>query len=127
MTTFLHISLVLRWSGIDISGFFITVLVLYRCPWYEPFYIYFTKKVKRTLSNRLKIKTIFFDIHPRFSSTALFNKLNVSDLLMLWIIQRKSTFLGLIIVIPLILTLNMSNHDISDHEKSCLIFKNIFI
>ena len=43
-----------------------------------------------------------------FLRTEVFNKVIASDLLMLWIIQRQSTFLTVLIAMSLILTLNMT-------------------
>ena len=65
------------------------------------------KKVKKSVLNILKIKTIYFSIYPQFSSTALSNQLIASDLLILRIIQQLSTFVTVIIVISLILRHNI--------------------
>ena len=46
-------------------------------------YILNRKVKERAVLKRLKFKTIFLYIHPRFSKTEFFDKLIASDLLML--------------------------------------------
>ena len=76
-----------------IFGFFITVPIfifkdLYMSVLSTILYIQKQTNKKKAVLSRLNFKTIFFYIHLQFSRTQFTNKLIVSDLLMLWIIQQ---------------------------------------